>query len=60
MTEQKPPEALSEKDRLTTRPAGPLPAVQDPQVHGNPVDPKPVAEGGQGEDPHAGDLGHSV
>jgi hypothetical protein len=60
MTERSPPQPLSDKDRLVTRPDEPLPAAQDPQVHGTPADPKPQPPPGQGEDPHAGDLGHTV
>lgn len=60
MTERRHPQAPSERDKLVTRPNEPLPAAQDPKVHGNPVDPKPDSHTGQGDDPRAGDLGHSV
>jgi hypothetical protein len=56
-TEQDP------KDRLITRPNEPLPTREDPQgphARGAPVDPKPKPQDGQGTDPRAGDLEHSV
>jgi hypothetical protein len=63
MTDRKPSEPQSDRDRLVTRPDKPLPTTEDPQgphARGYPADPKPTPEGGQGTDPHAGDLGHSV
>jgi hypothetical protein len=60
MSDRTPSPPQSSKDRLVTRPDEPLPTTQDPQVHGHPADPKPKPKGGQGNDPHAGDLDHSV
>ena len=64
MSERKPSDPLSSKDRLLTRPEeDPLPTPEEPRgphARGYPADPKPEPEGGQGTDPHAGDLGHSV
>lgn len=52
---------LPEKDLLMTRPdAEPLPAAQDPTIHSTPADPKPVPPDGQGTDPRAGQIDHSV
>ncbi len=51
------------RDRLVTRPDEPLPTREDPQgphARGYPADPKPKPKDGQGTDPTAGDLGHSV
>jgi hypothetical protein len=51
------------RDPLVTRPDEPLPTAQDPQgpeSRGYPADPKPDPGTGQGTDPHAGDLGHTV
>jgi hypothetical protein len=51
------PAQLSEKDRLVTRPDGPLPTPLDPaspEVRGYPHDPKRVPPTGQG-DPDATD-----
>jgi len=45
----------SDKDRLVTRPADPLPAALEPdspEARGFPADPKPVPPSGQG-DPEA-------
>jgi hypothetical protein len=60
MTDPKTPQQLPAKDRLVTRPEEVLPAAQDPRERGTPADPKPDPGGGQGEDPHAGDLGHTA
>jgi len=64
MTEKKPADELSEKDRLLTRPEnGPLPTAEDPSAphaRGYPVDPKPKPKDGQGTDPRANDLEHSA
>jgi hypothetical protein len=53
------------RDPLVTRPDDPLPTAEDPagpRARGYPADPKPEPQGedGQGDDPHAGDLDHSV
>jgi hypothetical protein len=63
MTDRTPPEQPTTKDRLVTRPDGPLPTPEDPagpHARGAPADPKPTPEGGQGTDPHVGDLDHTV
>lgn len=55
MSDRKPAQQLSEKDRLVTRPEGALPTVLDPaspEARGAGVDPKPVPATGQ-EDPEA-------
>lgn len=53
---------LSERDLLITRPDEALPTVEDPKKpRGEPADPKPPPPpGGQGTDPHAGDLDHTA
>ena len=51
----------SARDKLVTRPEEALPSVEDPKKpRGEPADPKEIAPEGQGNDPHAGDLGHTV
>lgn len=67
MAEHTPPEKLSEKDRLVTRPDDPLPTPLDPagpRARGYPADPKPVPKTGQGDpdatDPAPDDLGRSA
>jgi hypothetical protein len=56
-------EQLSEHDRLISRPSNPLPTPLDPaspEARGAPADPKPEPWGGQGTDPHAGDIGYTA
>jgi hypothetical protein len=63
MSDRTPSPTPNDKDRLVSRPGDPLPTVEEPRgphARGYPADPKPEPEGGQGTDPHAGDLGHSV
>ena len=63
MKNDTPPQQPTDRDRLVTRPGDPLPTPEDPRgphALGYPADPKPIPEGGQGTDPNAGDLGHSV
>ena len=64
MTDEKDPRELTDRDRLVTRPADPLPTAEDPRgpkARGYPADPKPAREAGRGDDPaEAGDLGHTV
>jgi hypothetical protein len=55
----------SDRDRLVSRPNVPLPTCEDPRgphALGYPADPKPDPQGedGQGDDPHAGDIGYTV
>ncbi len=54
----------TEHDRLVSRPDEALPTRLDPagsEARGAPKDPKPEpAEKGQGTDPRAGDLEHTV
>jgi hypothetical protein len=62
MADPQPPKQ-ADKDRLVARPDEPLPTTEDPRgpkARGFPADPKPTPAGGQGTDPHAGDLGHAV
>jgi hypothetical protein len=61
------PERSSEKDRLVSRPAEPLPTPlppDGPAARGHPADPKPVPPTGQGDpdatDPAPGDVGRSA
>jgi hypothetical protein len=56
---------LPDRDRLATRPDEDLYMLEDPRgpkALGYPSDPKPEPQGedGQGDDPHAGDLDHTV
>src|SRR5262249_29396464 len=52
MSPNLPEQDLSEKDRLVTRPPGPLPTKEDPKKpRGEPFDPKPTPEQGQTSDP---------
>ena len=63
MKDRNPSRQPTDRDRLVSRPDEPLPTAEDPRgprARGYPADPKPKPEGGQGTDPHAGDLGHSV
>ena len=67
MTEQESADQVSERDRLVSRPADPLPTPLDPagpKARGYPVDPKPVPETGQGDpdatDPAPGEIGRSA
>ena len=65
MNERKKSQRQTSKDRLVARPGDPLPTAEDPagpHARGYPADPKPEPRGedGQGDDPAAGDLGHSV
>jgi hypothetical protein len=60
MNDAAPPAAESSaRDRLVSRPANPLPAAPDTAA-AHPADPRPVPPGGQGTDPHAGDVGHTA
>jgi hypothetical protein len=63
MNQRQPQDEPASKDRLVSRPNEPLPTVEDPagpHARGYPADPKPKPAGGQGTDPHAGDLDHSA
>ena len=63
MSDPKTAQDLSDRDRLATRPAGPLPTAEDPsgpEARGYPADPKPTPPDGQGTDPKAGDIGYTV
>jgi hypothetical protein len=53
----------TDRDRLVSRPGDPLPTRLDPagpESRGYPADPKPEPEGGQGTNPHAGDLDYTA
>jgi hypothetical protein len=60
MAERNLPKELAARDRLVTRPDRPLPTPRDPRVRGFPADPKSKPPRGQGTDPHAADLDHTV
>jgi hypothetical protein len=64
MADRKILEQETDWDRLVSRPDKPLPTRLDPagpESRGYPADPKPEPpEGGQGTDPHAGDLEHTA
>lgn len=67
MTEQQSPQQATDRDRLVSRPEGPLPTRLDPgspQARGYPIDPKPVPATGQGDpdatDPAPDDIGRSA
>ena len=56
-------EQLSDRDRLLTRPDEPLPTKADPRAphgHKHTPDPKSRPKEGQGTDPDAGSIGHTV
>jgi hypothetical protein len=67
MTDRKPPEQESDKNRLIARPDDPLPTPLDPagpEARGYPADPKPTPKAGQGDpeetNPAPGDIGRSA
>jgi hypothetical protein len=64
MADRNMPDRETDKDRLVSRPNEPLPTKQDPagpESRGYPADPKPEPPpDGQGTDPDAGDVGHTV
>ena len=52
MSKPQTPEQLTEKDRLVSRPEGPLPTTEDPggaHARGAPADPKPTLNSGQAD-----------
>ncbi len=52
---------LSARDRLLTRPDEPLPTTADPRAgQQHTADPKLPPADGQGTDPDAGNIGHTV
>ncbi len=63
MAKSQPQEKVSEHDRLVSRPGDPLPTPLDPagpESRGAPADPKREPPGGQGTDPHAGDIDYTA
>jgi hypothetical protein len=63
MADRKTQPQETDHDRLVSRPDDPLPTRLDPagpEARGYPADPKPEPEGGQGTNPHAGDLDYTA
>jgi hypothetical protein len=63
MNARNPMDQLSERDRLITRPAEPLPTPLDPDspaARNAQVDPRHRPKEGQGTDPRAAEIDYSV